>query len=179
LKGSETGGTSYQESHSVTTNEFDIVNLAIAKGTPRAGNFATIDWSANAYYLKIKIDKLDGAGYVSVGSSELLAVLYALYALDAGGKKTWKDSSGILSTQEKAGIGTSTPSGMLTVQGTSTLKDTALFGVTDKQGRSVFAVYENGAEVYVFEDTKGGRGGFAVGGRTGSKGNGMREYFNI
>jgi hypothetical protein len=47
-----------------------------------SGNFSQIDWSSGSYYLAIELDT--GSGYVSMGTTQLLSVPYALYADTAG-----------------------------------------------------------------------------------------------
>jgi len=86
------------------------------------------------------------------------------------GTTSWIDSTNLVSTQKKVRIGPGSGYGMLAVQGTSSVTDSVLFEVKDKLGRPVFAVYEDGAAVYVNEGAKGSRGGFAVGGRRPGKG---------
>lgn len=68
------------------------------------------------------------------------------------------------------GIGTRTPVGKLEVWGDASIgNDEPLFEVKDKDGNSVFAVFHDGAVVYVDESAKGNIGGFAVSGRSASK----------
>jgi len=64
------------------------------------------------------------------------------------------------------GIGTTSPTGRMVIQSTSTWDDNIpLFEVKNKYGTSVLAVYNNGVRILV-EDTdgKGLKGGFAIGG---------------
>jgi hypothetical protein len=89
------------------------------------------------------------------------------------GTTSWKDSTNLVSTTNKVRVGPGYGYGMLAVQGNSAVTDTVLFEVKDKLGRTVFAVYEDGAAVYINEGAKGARGGFAVGGRRPGKGSFM------
>jgi uncharacterized protein (TIGR02145 family) len=52
----------------------------------------------------------------------------------------------------------------LLIKGTETSNDSALFRVVNKNGQTVFAVYNEGVRIYVDDGTKGTKGGFAVGG---------------
>lgn len=70
----ETGTVVYDETHSVTTSEFGMVNLEMGSETP--GTFAAIDWSAGPYFVEVSVNGL------SMGTSELLTVPYALYAVN-------------------------------------------------------------------------------------------------
>ena len=70
------------------------------------------------------------------------------------------------------GIGSSTPQGKFEIQGDASMNaDSALFVVKNRNGEPVFVVYEQGVRIYI-EDLpgKGGKGGFAIGGRSPSKG---------
>ncbi len=75
-----TGTILYQETHSVTTNQFGLVNLEIGNGMPLIGTFPGIDWSTNDKFLEIELDPAGGTSYVALGTSQLLSVPYALYS---------------------------------------------------------------------------------------------------
>lgn len=80
---------------------------------------------------------------------------------------------------DKVGIGTSTPNSKLEVKVDSSFTvDDTLFVVKDKDGYPVFAVFPYGAKVYVNETTKGNISGFAVSGRTSSKGD-VNDYLFV
>jgi len=74
------GGTIvYQETFSETTNQFGLINPEIGSSTPTIGTFSGIDWSTNSKFLEVEIDPLGGIAYISIGTSELLSVPYALF----------------------------------------------------------------------------------------------------
>ena len=77
LKGSATGTSVYSETHNVTTDNYGIINLEVGKGTVVTGTLGGIDWSSDAYFIKVKVDGLE------MGTSQLLSVPYALYATKA------------------------------------------------------------------------------------------------
>jgi hypothetical protein len=82
----------------------------------------------------------------------------------------WNTSGDKLYTSNlnyRVGIGSSNPNSKLEVKADATT-DT-LFVVKDKNGYPVFAVFPDGAKVYVDQTTKGSLGGFAVSGRTSTK----------
>ena len=83
LKGSASGSVAYGENQSKTTNQSGLVTLAIGNGTGKTGNFNTINWGTNTYYLKIEIDITGGGTYVDMGTIQLLSVPYALHAKTA------------------------------------------------------------------------------------------------
>ncbi len=80
-----TGTIVYQETHtSVTTNTYGLFTLVIGAGTPTIGTFPSINWALGNKYLKVEIDDLGGAGYVAMGTTQMMSVPYALYAKTAG-----------------------------------------------------------------------------------------------
>ncbi len=171
IQGSSTGTIVYSEVAQPTTNSFGLVNLQIGKGTMVSGTFSSIDWSAGPYFMEIDADISGGTSYVQVGVSQLLSVPYALFAQSGlqgpAGTSSWKDSTGIVYSTNRVGIGNLNPTSMLSVTGNNNMPlDTALFEVKDKNGNTVFAVYEEGVRVYVKESpTVGSRAGFSIGGR--------------
>lgn len=73
-----TGPTVYEETHAVTTNAFGLVNVSVGGGSVVSGSMAGIDWSAGPYFIEVKVDG------VSMGTTQLLSVPYALYAEESG-----------------------------------------------------------------------------------------------
>jgi hypothetical protein len=61
-----------------------LFNLVIGAGAVQSGNMATIDWSNDTYYLKVGMDVAGGANFLTMGTTQLLSVPYALYAKTAG-----------------------------------------------------------------------------------------------
>jgi hypothetical protein len=84
LKTSPTGASQYMENHFVNTDAFGLFNLVIGAGAVQTGNMATIDWSNDNYYLKVGMDANGGSSFVTMGTTQLLSVPYALYAKSAG-----------------------------------------------------------------------------------------------
>jgi trimeric autotransporter adhesin len=156
LQGSATGTSVYQETQSATTNQSGLASLNIGMGTVVSGNMSTIDWSKSPYYVKIEADVTGGTAYQVMGTAQLLSVPYALYSNKVSGK------------------------GKFVVNGTTDIPtDTALFEVKDKNGLTVFAVYQDGAVLYVNEGAKGAKSGFSVGGRKPGKGYVTKDIMRI
>ena len=86
VSGSATGTISWQETHSVTTNDYGLFTTVIGQGTSTgAGSSATFDvvaWGSSSHYLKVEINS--GSGYLNLGTNELLSVPYALQAGNPG-----------------------------------------------------------------------------------------------
>lgn len=142
LQGSETGSVLYSEQHLVKSTNSGVINMKIGEGEEPTSDFTSINWGANTYFLKIGIDKTGGTSYASIGVFQLVSVPYALYA-----KNVEDINKDVLYFTES---------------------DT-LFAVKDHDGNIVFAVYPDGAKVYVNNTTKGKVGGFAVTGRNPTK----------
>jgi hypothetical protein len=72
----------FSETHYTPTDDLGQVNIVIGQGTATVGNFSTINWGNGNYYLGIELNT--GAGYVAMGTTQLLSVPYALYANSSG-----------------------------------------------------------------------------------------------
>jgi hypothetical protein len=84
LKTSPTGASQYSENHFVNTDAFGLFNLVIGAGAIQSGSMATIDWSTDNYYLKVGMDATGGKNFLTMGTTQLLSVPYAMYAKSAG-----------------------------------------------------------------------------------------------
>jgi hypothetical protein len=84
LKNNTSGTLVYEEIHTVTTNSYGLVNLNIGEGSVVSGSLSTINWANDKYFLKVELDPSGGTTYLSMGTSQLLSVPYALYAKSAG-----------------------------------------------------------------------------------------------
>ncbi|MEY8847654.1 tail fiber domain-containing protein [Psychroserpens sp. XS_ASV72] len=83
----ETGNTTvYQEEHNTTTDANGIVIVNIGMGTVLSGNYNTIDWANDSHFLNVQIDS--GSGLVDLGTTQFMAVPYALYAENSGSSST-------------------------------------------------------------------------------------------
>jgi hypothetical protein len=84
ISGTMTGVLQWQEKHSVTTNNFGLFTLTIGQGTSTglgaASTFSAIDWTISNYYLKVEADFTGGQNYISMGTSQLLTVPFAMVA---------------------------------------------------------------------------------------------------
>lgn len=139
------GGTVvYTEKHAVETNQFGLDNLSIGNGIEKTGDFTTIDWGGDVYFLNVQVDKGD-AIFVDMGTTQLLRVPYAMYAKSSAtandavkltGDQTIQDDKTFINTitgniTGNAGtvtngvyaIGNQTISGNITFTGTTTVED--------------------------------------------------------
>jgi len=85
LHGSATGTAVYIETHNTTTNINGLVTIEIGNGTVVSGDFTSIDWSNDVYFIKTETDPTQAGGtvYTITGTSQLLSVAYALHAKTA------------------------------------------------------------------------------------------------
>ena len=78
LQNSDTGPVVYSENQTATTDDLGHANLVVGRGTPVTGTFSSINWANGTYFLGIELNT--GAGYVAMGTTQLLSVPYALHA---------------------------------------------------------------------------------------------------
>ena len=143
------GGTIFwKELHTgVLTNATGVFSLILGKGTKQSGiadSFSDIDWNTTPKFLMTEIDH---GGWKTMGSSRLWSMPYAMTAGELSGAVR-----------------------KLEVAGETSLLDEALFEVKNKNGQTVFAVYNEGVRVYVGDgENKSVKGGFAIGSMEESK----------
>jgi len=155
IRSASSGGTLfYQELHSsVPTNSFGLFTLVIGNGTKEYSSLDQIDWSVSLKYLVTEVNY--NSSWIPMGSSQLLTVPYAMVAEDLAGSVA-----------------------KLSVEGEATGFEDALFEVKNKNGQTIFAVYNEGVRIYVDDGAKGPKGGFAVGGFDMTKAT-KREYLIV
>jgi hypothetical protein len=161
IQTSLTGGSLIYEElfASVTSNQFGLISLVVGTGIWQAGSapsFSAIDWKAQTLYLKTQI-QYPGPGWTIMGTSQIWGVPYSLVAKDVQG-----------------------PIAKLGINGTTDNMEEALFEVKNKAGNTVFAVYNEGVRAYVGNgDSKGKKGGFAVGGYDATKGTTIYDLLTL
>ena len=153
------GALIWQEDHDVMTSEFGLFTLVVGGQDAFAtsgmvASFSDIDWSATRYFMNVRVKK-DNA-FLDMGGSTIQTVPVAQYAQKA------KSAAGNFSVQAAR----------------DETDGEALFEVKRSDGSVAFAVYEDMVWVYAKEDTKGAKGGFAVGGYNKSKA-AQDEYMRI
>lgn len=107
LQTTSIGPVVYSENHFVNTDQYGLFNLIIGAGAIQSGSMGTIDWSGDNYYLKVGMDANGGTNFLTMGTTQLISVPYALHAATAdsligGGSMTETDP--IYSTSLASGI---------------------------------------------------------------------------
>ena len=82
VQGTEQNNPIYSEFHYVPTDDLGSLHLMIGQGTVEAGDFNQIDWSLGNYHTGIEINT--GSGFIDMGTTQLMSVPFALYALNSG-----------------------------------------------------------------------------------------------
>ena len=87
ISGSVTGTLQWQETHTVTTNNFGLFTLIIGQGISTgagvSSTFSAINWATANLYLKVEVDYTGGANFNDMGTTQLWSVPYAFVAENA------------------------------------------------------------------------------------------------
>ena len=108
LKTSALGALQYQENHFVNTDAFGLFNLTVGAGAVQSGSMAAINWSNDNYYLKVGMDANGSTNFLTMGTTQLLSVPYALHA------KTAESIAGGAAAETDPIFGTSVAKGITT-----------------------------------------------------------------
>ena len=137
----------------------------------KTGNTVTLSNSGGSF-----TDEVNDGDISSTNELQIMNFSNDTLYLDNGGQVYLGNYSGLWEQNDTniyynngwVGVGTSTPSGKMVVQGDDGVDpDSALFEVKNKEGQTIFAVYDGGVRIWV-DDTGAkantDKGGFAVGG---------------
>ena len=121
LQGSATGTAVYVETHNTTTNANGLVTVEIGNGTVISGDFATINWASDVYFIQTETDPTTAGGttYTITGTSQLLSVAYALHS------KTAETITGTVNYTEADPIYTSSQANNITATDITNLSNLA------------------------------------------------------
>src|ERR1017187_1077029 len=70
----------YQETQAVTTSTLGLFNINIGQGTIVTGTLGGVNWGGGAKFLQVEMDPTGGTIYISMGTTQLNSVPYALFA---------------------------------------------------------------------------------------------------
>jgi len=82
----------YQETHNVTTNNNGLIIVTIGNGTT-SDVFTDIDWGSDEHFLNVQINT--GSGLVDLGTTQFMAVPYALSASNISGLEAIDEGNGL------------------------------------------------------------------------------------
>jgi hypothetical protein len=81
-----TSAVSWQETHSVNTNDYGLYTAIIGGGTATSVGssvtFDVIDWGASNHLLKVEVDY--GGGLIDMGTTAFMSVPYSIYSANPG-----------------------------------------------------------------------------------------------
>jgi hypothetical protein len=99
LEGSISGIVAFQESHTLSTNDFGLANLIIGQGNNLIGTLATLNWSSGVFFVKMELDSNGGSNFVELGTSQILTVPYSFYSQEAGRLKGGSSAKTLIYTE--------------------------------------------------------------------------------
>jgi hypothetical protein len=103
---SSDGDIVYREEHSVTSNQFGLINLKIGSGAVLYGSWQDIMWSEQEQYMLIELDSSgSGNSYMDMGIAQMLSVPYALFANQSETQIIWEQNDNGISYSGKVSIG--------------------------------------------------------------------------
>ena len=80
-----TSAVSWQETHTVTTNDYGLYTAIIGQGTSTSvgssATFDVIDWGASNHLLKVEVDY--GGGLIDMGTTAFMSVPYSIYSVSS------------------------------------------------------------------------------------------------
>ena len=155
LQGSPAGTAVFNETHTVNTNNFGLVNLEIGSYNP--AGFSAIDWANGPYFIKIVVDGTE------MGTSELLSVPYALYAKEAGNGGSasceWeKTGDNIYYRNGNVGINTTNPLSKLSINANGYDNSTIYAYNYQNNGRGLYIQTTNESSLGILARSSGRSG---------------------
>lgn len=117
----------YEETQSITSNEFGLYTLQIGAGTPVTGEMKTVKWETGNKYIRVAIDPNGGSNYMDAGTSQLLSVPYAIYANKAGETAQGGNDKTRAGTVSTAAAGTGTLNYLTKFTAANTIYNSQLF----------------------------------------------------
>ena len=157
------GGTIvYQETFTPTTNQFGLISLDVGTGTPTIGSFGDVNWRAYSKFLELECDPSGGTSYVSMGTSELNSVPYALFS-QGSADSYWQSmvNNKICYNAGQVGIGTDDPQEFLEIDGANTGRGLRVSSGDNYPGLYGDFRHEQSGGLQINSQTASGSGGWA------------------
>jgi surface protein len=138
VQGTEQNNPVYSELHYESTDDLGSLHLMIGQGAVEAGVFNQIDWSLGNYHMGIEINT--GSGFIDMGTTQLMSVPFALYALNSGTTNNaslpqgtndgdvlrWNSATNSWTVEDNAAPPACIPSPTLTTNEISNITDTSV-----------------------------------------------------
>ncbi|NVO19044.1 MAG: tail fiber domain-containing protein [Bacteroidetes bacterium] len=125
LDGTSSGPVVYMETQLVITNQFGLFNTSVGSGTVIIGSMSTVPWSAGDKYLRVEMDPDGGTAWNNIGTTQLLSVPFAMYAMTPAGPQGPMGPQGPQGPQGVAGpVGPQGPTGPQGPPGAGSLSGT-------------------------------------------------------
>jgi hypothetical protein len=128
-------GISWQETHTVSTNDYGLFTAIIGNGTTTglgfSATFDVTDWGTSNHLLKVEVDY--GSGLVDMGTTAFMSVPYAMQA--ENGSKWISNGSDIYYDNGYIGSGTTYPQHRIhviesTLSSSAAIKGEGIYGPT-------------------------------------------------
>lgn len=81
---SENGPIIFQQTDTVIPNQFGIITVIVGGGSISVGSLGGINWANGSKFMQVETDINGGVAYTHMGTTQLLSVPYALYAVTSG-----------------------------------------------------------------------------------------------
>lgn len=186
IQSGPSSGVIWVEDHAlVDPDASGLINLVIGTGVRNSsstvGSFSDINWTVSPKYIKTEIEY---GGWQTMGAAQLWSVPYAMVSKSAfsGVSNPFSMNGDTVLFSSSVGVGaTNLHKARLAVKGDKIItNDDPLFEVRRSDGKTVFAVYNEGIRMYVADRTaKGAKGGFAIGGFDVEEKADVQEYLTI
>jgi|GEM_PF-2499209 len=163
----------WEEDHEVTTNETGLFQIIVGKGKSTdsgyAHSFDEIDWTMQPLYISTSVNPNDE--FIEMGTAQLFSVPYAMVSnLAYGGvDNPFTMDADTVVFLKNVDVRNQNP----------IYEEDPLFEVKRQDGKTMFAVYNQGVRINVPLDDaiKGAKGGFSIGGFSGAKENIVQDLF--
>ncbi len=120
----------YQETHSLSTDEFGIMAVVIGEGTPTGTDlFEDIDWNEEPLYIKTELQYPVGGSYTEMGTAPLQSVPYAMVADEVETKQTLSLAGSDLSISDGNTVILPTGGSLWTANGGNIYRPTGNVGI--------------------------------------------------
>ncbi|MCL2040139.1 MAG: tail fiber domain-containing protein [Bacteroidetes bacterium] len=155
LKNSDVGTILYRESHNVITNSNGIATIQIGSGNSDIGNYLEVEWANDNVFVKVEIN-IDNSSYIPVGTTQLLAVPYALFAKHSSGSSNTIYTAGDGIKIENNVISNTKPDREVTIVGTDGIRVSGIYpnfliADTSKTGNGI--KYHQGEGISIRNDS--------------------------